>query len=206
MSGKVGKNRVKRRTGRYVVLLAALLACIALAAGALYVWRHGLPVRALCPLNYKTEIVASAEEYDLDPCFVAAVINTESRFDKDAVSVDGAVGLMQLLPTTAEWIAGMRGVEYDSRLLNEPEYNIDMGCWLLRYLIDRYGSTRYALIAYNAGHGRLESWLADDELTDENGVLVTIPYGETDAYVKRVERGVEQYRKTYGEGLENAFN
>ncbi len=192
------------RSGAAGKLITALI-ILALAAAAVYFALGRLGRGFIYPLKYREEIINSAEEYGLSPCLVAAVINTESSFRSDAVSVDGAVGLMQLLPSTAEWIASMRGMTYSEEQLSDPAQNIDYGCWLLRYLLNRYdGSTRYALIAYNAGHGRLESWLNNEDYIDDNGELAVIPYGETNAYVKKVERALEEYRKRYGEQLENA--
>ena len=196
-------SRKRKKSKAPAVILAALLV---IAAGAVLYFAGGrLRSRVFYPLKYREEIVSSAEKYGLSPCLVAAVINTESGFRPEAVSVDGAKGLMQLLPSTAEWIAAMRGMDFEEQQLFEPDKNIDYGCWLLKYLIDRYdGSVRYALIAYNAGHGRLEGWLANEEYVDENGELAVIPYGETDSYVKKAERAMEEYRERYGEQLEKA--
>lgn len=203
--GRIRKLKKQGKMSGWAAFAAVFLTAAVIIALGFVLWHSGLPARLYYPLEYKDEIIAACDEYSLDPCLVAAVIHTESRFKPDAVSVDGAVGLMQVLPSTAEWIAQMRGMEYDEAKLTDSAYNIDLGCWLLKYLSDRYeGNTRYALIAYNAGHGRLESWLASDEYTDENGDLAVIPYGETDNYVKRIDNSITQYRKLYGEGLENA--
>ena len=198
-------GRARRKKGRAAIWAAAVILLAAVCAAGLYAMRGRFSFRFSYPLKYTEYIKKSAEEYGLSPCFVAAVINTESGFDPEAVSVDGAVGLMQLLPSTAEWIAGMRGIKYDEDMLRSPEYNIDFGCWLLRYLLDRYdGSVRYAAVAYNAGHGRLESWLANSDYLDENGELAVIPFDETRNYVRRVERAAEEYKERYGEQLEKA--
>ena len=157
--------------------------------------------RSLYPLKYADEIKAAADRYRLDRCLVAAVVNTESGFRPEAVSGDGAEGLMQVLPTTAEWIAFRRGIEYEEGSLFDPETNLDYGCWLLSYLLDRYnGSVRNALIAYNAGHGRLDGWLVTG--ADENGELADIPYAETRNYVAKVTKAIEKYREIYEEELE----
>lgn len=153
------------------------------------------------PLEYIEELIAASSEYGLDPRLVASVINTESRFLKDAVSVDGAVGLMQLLPTTAEWIAWKRSIDYDENSLYDPKTNMDYGCWLLRFLLDRYdGNTEYALIAYNAGHGRLDEWLDNPSLC-KDGQLTDIPYPETDNYVKKIKAAIGRYGDIYGDIL-----
>lgn len=151
------------------------------------------------PLRYTEELKAAADRYGLDRALVAAVVNTESGFDERAVSRDGAQGLMQLMPVTAEWIAARRGIGYEEGCLFDPETNLDYGCWLLSYLLERYdGNERYALIAYNAGHARLEEWI--ETLADENGDF-EIPYPETRNYVKKVEGLIERYEKVYEEEL-----
>lgn len=185
------------------MVIAALLFAAAIIVVGYFVIKAVISSRNAYryPLDYEEYIMAAAEEYSLDPCLVAAVINTESSFDPNAVSPDGAVGLMQLLPVTAQWVSAMRGAEYSEDYLTLPQWNIDNGCWLLRYLIDRYdGSVRYALIAYNAGHARLEEWLSNDDYCDD-GVLTVIPYRETENYVAKIERDTEVYRKYYGETL-----
>lgn len=150
------------------------------------------------PVSYVDEICTAADRYGLDRSLVAAVVRTESSFRADAVSAVGAVGLMQLMPSTAEWIAFRRGEEFREESLRDPETNLDMGCWLLDYLLDRYdGNVRYALIAYNAGAGRLDEWLKTG--LDENGELKEIPYPETRAYVARVTEYAEKYGEIYAE-------
>ena len=195
----INNKRAKRRRKLIFALIAA--AGVILIGAFLYFSRQAL--KTAQPIKYKEEIMTVSEEYGLDPCLVAAVINTESGFDPDAVSKAGAIGLMQLMPSTAEWAAGMRGMTYNEALLTEPQYNIELGCWVLNYLLKRYNNERYALIAYNAGSGTLESWLKDESYLNENGELVVIPYGETSAYVDRIEKAREQYRKVYGEELDN---
>ena len=170
-----------------------------LAVGFMAVFWGSITARlkkAMLPLEYVDEIKSAADSYGLDRRLVAAVVNTESGFDPEAVSVDGAEGLMQLLPSTAQWIADMRGVKLADGALFDPETNIEYGCWLLRYLLDRYDDeVRYALIAYNAGVGRLDGWLETE--TDENGELSVIPYAETRNYVKKVMSLIEAYGEYY---------
>lgn len=150
------------------------------------------------PVSYVDEICAAADRYGLDRALVAAVVKTESSFRADAVSAVGAVGLMQLMPSTAEWIAFRRGEDFVESSLYDPESNLDMGCWLLTYLIDRYdGNVKFALIAYNAGVGRMDEW--QNTLLDENGDISEIPYPETRAYVSRVMDYTEKYGEIYAE-------
>ena len=205
----MAKKYRAKRAGKLSPLgaaLAVIAALALLAAAGWLIFRYaGLSGRYAYPVKYRREIMEASAENSLPPCLVASVVNTESGFDPNAVSPVGAVGLMQLLPSTAEWIAGMRGMEFEEQRLYEPAYNIDMGCWLLSYMLKRYdGNLRYALIAYNAGHGALEKWLADPAYVDENGELAVIPYNETRNYVDKIEKAIIQYEKLYGEQLEKA--
>ena len=96
--------------------------------------------KVLYPMKHQALIAKYAQEYDLDPYFVSAVIWKESRFREDAVSSAGAVGLMQVMPETGGWISEKIGLEgYDATRLKEPEYNIRLGCWYLSYLEDKFG-------------------------------------------------------------------
>lgn len=194
------KNNKKRSLAPIIICaLLIVLAVLGFMAG-----RHlkGFYSKGMYPLAYREELKAAADRYGLDRYFIAAVVCAESRFRADAVSGAGAQGLMQVMPATAEWIAGMRGAEYEEGSLFDPETNLDYGCWLMRYLLDRYGgSKRNALIAYNAGAGRLDGWLEGG--ADENGELIEIPYAETRAYVQRITELEERYRTQYEDELEN---
>jgi soluble lytic murein transglycosylase len=130
-----------------------------------------------------------AANYRLDPALLAAVIEQESKFRADARSSTGAVGLMQLQPATAEGIAERTGGSHFvlSDLYN-PEINVRYGAWYLRHLIDRYGDERTALAAYNAGQENVDRWRRLGE---------GVRFAETRAYVARVERLKEIYRRTY---------
>lgn len=206
-------SKKARRSGRGSKKLRRILICAAAITVALLaviwvaVYFFRLPQRVVYPLKYRDEIIASSEQYGLDPCLVAAVISTESGFDPEAVSSAGAVGLMQLLPETAEWVAGMRGMTFNEALLTEPQYNIDLGCWLLKYLLQTKNySVRTALAAYNAGIGTVEKWRADENYVDDKGELAVIPYDETRNYVERIEQRTAIYRNTYGEDLNGDFD
>jgi len=134
-----------------------------------------------------------ARNYRLNPALLAAVIEQESKFNADARSSTGAIGLMQLQPTTAEGIAirtgGSKFVVSD--LLN-PEINVRYGAWYLRHLLDKYHDERTALAAYNAGQENVDRWLAKHE---------GVQFPETRAYVDRVERLKTIYRRAYGSEL-----
>ena len=132
---------------------------------------------------------AHAHNYHLNPALLAAVIEQESKFDANARSSAGAVGLMQLQPATAKGIAkytgGSRFVVSD---LGDPEINVRYGAWYLHHLLQKYGNERLALAAYNAGQDNVDRWRAAGE---------GIRFSETRAYVDRVEKLEGIYRRAY---------
>ena len=168
------------------------LLALAVAAGvAAYVWfaPPDAVQRIRYPLHYRPFGIGHARNYDLDPALLAAVIDAESKFKADARSSSGAIGLMQLLPTTAHGIAvHTGGTRFRTSDLYDPELNVRYGAWYLRHLLDRYGDERTALAAYNAGQTNVDGWLA-------NGSGVR--FAETRAYVKHVEHLKGIYRNLY---------
>jgi len=117
------------------------------------------------------------------------VIEQESKFDANARSSAGAVGLMQLQPATAQGIAKYTGgSKFVLGDLDDPEINVRYGAWYLHHLMQKYGNERLALAAYNAGQQNVDDWRARG---------VGIQFSETRAYVDRVERLKEIYRRAY---------
>jgi soluble lytic murein transglycosylase len=179
---------------RFLTLSAmAVLGVAAVAAWVVEAEPAGY-LRARYPLEYDQIVSAHARNYDLDPALLAAVIYAESRFDPNAESEAGAVGLMQLLPETAKGIAlrtgGSKFVVAD---LRDPEINVRYGSWYLDHLRDRYDrDTRLALAAYHAGQGNVDGWL-------EEGRGIAFP--ETRDYVDEVERIRRVYAKAYPDEL-----
>jgi soluble lytic murein transglycosylase len=178
---------------RVAIVLAALVALAGVAAVSVVRSEPDWYQRLRYPLRYEPIVTGHARNYRLDPALLAAVIYSESKFDADARSAAGAIGLMQLLPETAKGIAlrtgGSRFVVSD---LYEPELNVRYGSWYLRHLLDRYGDERLALAAYHAGQGNVDSWR-------EQGIGVQFP--ETRAYVDKVQRLTDVYATAYDDEL-----
>ncbi len=147
-------------------------------------------------VGYRNLIEKYAEENNLRPELVAAVIYTESRFQPRAKSDRGAVGLMQLLPETAEWIAQERGIALKS--LTDPEENICIGTSYLSYLRNRFNSPVVVLAAYNAGQGHVEEWFSIGEWNEKNPEIDEIPFSETKEFVRKVL----YYENVYSEQFE----
>ncbi|GHU99209.1 lytic transglycosylase [Clostridia bacterium] len=181
------------RNPKRIVLWIALCACGAAALS------FGI-VRVSYPYKYGAEITASAQSYDLPPALVCGVIRTESRFDPESVSPAGATGLMQLMPTTALFIAEREDIEdFNFSMLFDPEINIRLGCAYLRYLTDKFGGdTNLALAAYNAGEGAVRTWLNNKAYSPDGKSLKMIPYKETREYADKVYGAAKVYRGFYG--------
>lgn len=150
------------------------------------------------PREFSEYVEAAAEEYDLEPALIYAVIRTESSFDAEANSPVGACGAMQIMPTTFEWLQQVRECEgtYTEEDLYNPEINIDYGSYLLRYFIDYYGTEQAAVAAYNAGFV-VSDWLEDPQYSSDGVVLDYIPYPETSGYVEKVQDAKEKYIQLY---------
>jgi len=138
------------------------------------------------PVRYMEIIEAHAG--DIDPTWILAVILAESSFRPHAESHAGARGLMQLMPTTAEWIAELMGMEdFEPEDVWLPEVNIAMGSFYLNRLVRIYNDDiNLALAAYNAGTGNVNSWLRDPEVSSDGRTLDSIPFNETYNYLRRV--------------------
>lgn len=155
--------------------------------------------RGFFPMPYRETIIENARKNQLDPALVAAVIYVESKFDPQAVSYRGAIGLMQIMPETGQWVADQVGLQaVDRRKLRSYETNIFIGTWYLRYLLDQIDQDPVvALAAYNAGWNRVQEWLRDDVWDGRLDNLEQIPYPETRSYVQRVLKVYRIYRYLY---------
>ena len=175
------------------VLAVALAAAVALAGPRL---ADGV-MKLLYPRSYGELVEGEAAEFQLDPDLVYAVVRTESGFDPQARSSADAMGLMQLTEGTFQWIASLYPPEDPSAGVYDPQANLHCGCALLRLLLDEYGSLEVALAAYNAGMGNVSQWLQSGDFSHDGETLHTIPFPETDAYVKKVLRAYEIYQGLY---------
>src|SRR5680860_242697 len=147
---------------RFLLIVIVFAVIVAAAGVAIHKTRPQWYVRWLYPIKHVDMISRSASQNGLDPALVAAVIYEESSFEEAISSNAGAVGLMQLMPSTATWIASKTGgVDFLVADLKDPAINIAYGCWYLRYLTERYGSLDLALAAYNGGTENVDKWLAD---------------------------------------------
>jgi peptidoglycan lytic transglycosylase len=179
---------------RYLVATSFALLVFAGAAAWVVEAEPGWYLRSRYPLEYEHVIRAYAGERKLDPSLVAAVIYAESRFDPNVRSSAGAVGLMQVLPETGEFIAkSTGGTDFVEADLRNPDINVRYGTWLLEHLRARYdGDVETALAAYHAGPTNVDEWR-------RSGTGIEFP--ETRAYVAEVMRVKQVYAQAYGRDL-----
>jgi soluble lytic murein transglycosylase len=145
------------------------------------------------PLRYEAIVRGHSRNYGIEPALLAAVIYQESKFDPNAESKSGAIGLMQLTPPTARGIAiRTGGAAFRIADLRNPEINVRYGSWYLQHLFRKYGDERLVLAAYNAGQGNVDRWRARGQ---------EIQFAETRHYVDRVEELKRIYRDAYASEL-----
>ncbi|MBI5050280.1 MAG: transglycosylase SLT domain-containing protein [Nitrospirae bacterium] len=151
------------------------------------------------PLGYRDIVRRASEAEKIDAYLITALIREESRFDPSAVSGAGAIGLMQIIPSTANRLKDNAKIKLkDDSDIHDAEKNILIGAHYLSLLIREFKEIPLALAAYNAGEKALEKWLSRYEGKDMDEFIEDIPYAETKKYVKKVLRSYWQYRTIAG--------
>ena len=184
---------------KLIVIIVNLIILVGVFFSALFLIDY-TQKKYVYPLEYEDLVLEYSKEYDLSPYLVCAVINVESSFDKNAVSNKGAKGLMQLMDSTAEFVSKKAKLtEYD--IFNEKD-NINLGCYYLRYLLNKFDDEKLALIAYNAGEGTTREWLLNKEYSKDGKTLNKIPYKETENYIEKIYKNQSKYYKLYDKLLD----
>lgn len=185
-----------RRGVRTFTVLVAFLCCF-----VLYEEEELLsPVSLYQPAAAIEKLIAeNGKRYSLSPELLQSVILTESKYNTHAVSSTGAVGVMQLMPDTAEWISGESGLPANN--LRDPAENIPLGAWYLEFLIEKYeGNLVLALAAYNAGRGNVDDWMKTYHWPKNYADISGIPFPETREFVKSVIESRDQLREERKKG------
>ncbi len=162
------------------------------------------------PIHYEQEIRTVADQYKVDPLFIAAIVRVETNYKPDKVSKKQAMGLMQIMPVTGQWILEQAGLEDTSiEDLYKPTVNLLAGTWYLRFLHNMYDGLegertehdRMAVVAaaYNAGPGQVRQWLQEGRWDGTVAELSDVPFGETRHYVQRVLYYYKKYDALYAE-------
>lgn len=155
--------------------------------------------KIIYPYPHRAIIENYAVQYGVDPLLVVSVIREESKFLPQSKSHKGAIGLMQLMPSTAQSIAESLGDKnYSIDDLLKPEKNIQYGTWYLSSLQKVFPNDRMLVIAaYNGGRGHVKEWINNGQLDPDNIRIQDIPFQETKDYVGRVLNSYQKYIKLY---------
>lgn len=162
--------------------------------------------RFFYPQKYVEQVTSCAAEFHVDDALIYAVIRTESGFREEVESHAGAIGLMQLMPSTFEGLQTVRygEVTMTADALFDPDINIEYGTYLLSTLLAHYdGNVATAAAAYNAGMTNVDSWLSDPSCSSDGITLTSVPYEETERYIERIEKAYEMYEALYSADTES---
>ena len=167
----------------YFFAITSSILCAILSIGFVVFDAHYFPIK------YKTEVLEYAGDFNLEPSLVFAVIKTESSFNPNAKSKSGAIGLMQLMPKTAKWVAEKLSMaNFKTDLLYNPQINIRLGCYYLRYLLDKFEVLETALACYNAGEGTMANHI------NLNNEVIDYPFVETAKYTQKIKNFAKIYK------------
>ena len=152
-------------------------------------------IRKIYKLDYSEYVEKYSKENNLSTSLVYAIIKNESKFKQNIESKSGAIGLMQLMETTAYDIANEIGEEITVKeSLYNPEINIKIGTKYFAYLLKHYnGNKLLALTAYNAGMGNVDKWISQGTIKEDGSDVENIPYKETNSYVRKIIRDEKIY-------------
>ena len=188
---------MQNKRKRYFVVFIIILCIVAILFGVFRI--QDMVLKMIYPQKYAELVNQYAEENDLDPLLVFAIIKAESNFDEDVVSNSGAVGLMQLMESTAQEMADDLAIEIPTKeALFDPELNIQIGTYYFAYLLGIYeGNIYLALTAYNAGIGNVNTWIEEGTIREDGSDIENIPYKETNNYVRKIVRDYRIYQDLY---------
>ena len=183
---------------RSLIITVVLIIAASLVFGFLYDGIITSIEKKEHPQKYNEYVSSASEKYGVPEAFIYAVIKTESAFDPDAVSRAGAIGLMQLMPSTFEDLTNnFTREKLSADRIYDPATNIKYGVYYLSWLYSKFGDWNTVAAAYNCGIGDVLDWLASSEYSDDGKTLKYIPVAETRAYVRKVGAARETYERLY---------
>ena len=169
----------------YTVFIAIVINCCAI------IFLH--------PLKYENDIKKVCTKFEISVPLFCSLIDTESGFNPNAKSSAGAVGLTQILPSTAQYICTKNNLDFSNFDLYNPADNLYLGAMYLHYLLNKFDDTYTALAAYNAGMGNVEKWLYDSNYSIDGSKIKTTPYEETNRYITKINNNLKIYKFIYKE-------
>lgn len=181
-----GKTILKKRKLLIAIIVAIFIIIVVIAT-------KKQMMKILYPKKYSEYVSKYANEYSVDEDLIYAIIKAESNFNPNAVSIQNAKGLMQLMYTTAEDVARKNGIKLTEESILEPETNINIGTKYIATLLDKYRCIEVALAAYNAGSGNVDKWIANGTIKADGSDIENIPYKETNTYIRKIMRDYKIY-------------
>ena len=149
------------------------------------------------PEKYSEYVEKYSKEFDVEKELIYAMIKAESNFKAEATSNKEALGLMQILESTAKEVAKELELEITKEEILNPETNIAIGTKYISNLIKKYGNIELAIASYNAGIGNVDSWLEKGTIKEDGTDIENIPFKETNNYVRKVLKNCEIYKELY---------
>lgn len=154
--------------------------------------------KLIYPIKFSEYVEKYAEEYNIDKMLIYSIIKAESNFNPNAKSQSDAIGLMQIIETTAKETAKELGYsDIAEEELYNPEINIQIGVKYFSKLLTLYDNTNLAIIAYNAGIGNVDKWIENKTIQKDGEDLENVPFKETENYARKILRDYEIYIELY---------
>lgn len=180
-------------------MLKKIIKVISLLLIIIIIMNYKNVLKKFFPTDYQEIVTTYAEKYNLDPYLVYSIIKVESGFDASAKSYKGAIGLMQIMPQTGEYISNLLGEQgFTEGKLYDPEINIRYGTYYFSKLYKSfYKNLDIALAAYNGGEGNVKSWIKKDSEGKIFLDMNKITFEETINYIYKVKRTYLFYRYIY---------
>lgn len=182
-------NNIMDKILRNLIIIATIiiLICAIIICAFLYLY----------PLKYKKHLIYNSVQFNIAPEIIASIINAESGFNPNAVSGAGAIGLMQLMPSTAKEMALELQIDYEEEMLYDPATNILLGTAYFSKLLQEFKDLDTAICAYNAGPNRVKLWLKYSDYSLNGIKLTNTPFPATNYYLDKIKRNISIYSKLF---------
>ncbi|MBR6874070.1 MAG: lytic transglycosylase domain-containing protein [Ruminococcus sp.] len=207
------KKKKKKAGGGHTGLIVIISLILAILIVLAFIFRDQISekIRDYGPnvfmtTDYEEYVIKYSNEYEMDPRFVFAIINTESHFNPDATSNVGARGLMQLMEEAYDWVKFRMGDERTHTFddMYDPELNIQYGTFMLKFLYDKFdNSYELTAAAYHGGMNAVDTWIKDGTIDPDNFRLEDVPSDVTANYIYKVMNAYNRYKEKLQEDLKN---
>ena len=181
------RRKQQAKAIKAIIVIAIILITILVA--------RAIIIKINYPQKYSEHVEKYAKENNIEKELIYAMIKAESHFQQNAISNKEAIGLMQILESTAQEVAKELEIEVTKEEIINPETNIALGTKYLSELMEKYGNAKLAIVAYNAGIGNVDSWIEKGTIKKDGSNIENIPFKETNNYVRKILRDYEIYKK-----------